>query len=93
MRSQTLWMLASGLLGFSFFLIANLTDAFAGLNVGAGFIQLVLNAFVFVTWLRGYRTSSGFRKFVAFWGIVVPIVMATITILRVILPAAIDLFV
>lgn len=87
MRSQTLWMAVSGLLGFSFFLIANLTNVFVELNVGAGFIQLVLNAFVFVTWLRGYRTSSGIKKFIAFWGVVMPVVMATITLVRVILPA------
>lgn len=81
------WMVISGLTGFSFFLIANFTNLFAGANVLAGCLQLCVNAFVFTVWTKAFLQSIGFKKFVAFFGVIVPIVMATITIWRVLLPA------
>lgn len=80
-------MAVSGFFGFSFFLIANLTTIFLELNIVAGCIQVILNIFVFTTWLRGYRVSAGFKKFVAGFGVVVPVIMASITIIKVLIPA------
>lgn len=84
--SKSAWMAISGAAGFGFFLIANLSDFFVGLSLTAGLIQVVLNVFVFFTWLRGYRDSAGLRKFVAFFGVVIPPVLASITLYRVIIP-------
>lgn len=85
-RTST-WMAVSGVLGFGFFLVANFSFIFLELNILSALVQVVINGFVFVTWRRGYRESSGFKKFVTFWGVVTPIVMASITIWRVIIPA------
>jgi len=85
-KHQKLWMGVSGLTGFSFFLIANLTNLFAGSSVIAGVIQLAVNAFVFVVWYKAFTNSSGFQRFVAFWGVLVPLFMAAITVYRVLLP-------
>lgn len=79
-------MVFSGLIGFSFFLIANFTNIFQGLNLMAGILQLVVNTFVFRVWLDAFRKTSGLTKFVAFWGIIFPIIMASITIWRVFIP-------
>lgn len=80
-------MAISGFLGFSFFLVANFSNLFLGLNLVSGIMQIILNTFVFTTWLKGFRESIGFRKFIAFWGVVIPFFMAGITLVRVILPA------
>lgn len=79
-------MAISAVTGLVFFLIANFTGYFAGLNVVSGLIQIAINIFVFVTWLRGYRASQGRERFVAFFGIVAPPVLASITLYRVIIP-------
>lgn len=80
-------MAISGLSGLAFFLIANLAHVFHGMNVLAGCIQLSINAFVFLSWRRGYQHEVGFAKFVALVGTIVPCIMASITLVRVILPA------
>lgn len=85
------WMVVSGFFAFSFFLIANITSIFLELNVIAGCIQVVLNIFVFSTWLRGYRISTGFKKFVIGIGVVMPIIMMSITIIRVLIPAILSI--
>ena len=85
-RNHRRWMAISGVTGLAFFLVANFTDLFVGLNVVSGLIQIVLNTFVFVTWLRGYRASRGRERFVAFFGVAAPPVLAAITLYRVILP-------
>ena len=92
MRNNRLWMAISGATGLAFFLIANFTDFFVGLNVVSGLIQIVLNIFVFVTWLRGYRASHGRERFVAFAGVVAPPILAGITLYRVIIPFFTSLF-
>lgn len=84
--NHRLWMAISAASGLAFFLIANFTDFFVGLNVLSGLIQLVLNVFVFVAWLRGYRASHGRERFVVFFGIVAPPILAAITLYRVIIP-------
>ncbi|MBX4181274.1 hypothetical protein KW807_00220 [Candidatus Parcubacteria bacterium] len=86
MERSSRWMAVSGATGFTFFLVANFTHVFAGSSIVAAILQLVVNAFVFTVWKKAFRTSSGFKKFVAFWGVIVPIVMATTTIWRVLLP-------
>ena len=80
------WMLISGLTGFTFFLIANFTDIFQGLNVLAAVLQLCANAFVFFTWGRAFLARTGFSKVFALVGTVVPVIMGSITIYRVLLP-------
>lgn len=80
-------MIVSGITGITFFLIANFTNLFVGSSVLAGCLQLCVNAFVFVVWKRAFSQSWGFKKFVAFFGVVVPVVMALTTILRVLVPA------
>ncbi|OHB15660.1 MAG: hypothetical protein A2431_00690 [Candidatus Zambryskibacteria bacterium RIFOXYC1_FULL_39_10] len=80
-------MTISGIMGFSFFLIANFTNFFTGSDVLAGCLQLAVNVFVFVTWSKGFRLSSGFKKFFAFWGVVTPVIMGSVTLFRVLLPA------
>lgn len=88
MKKYSLWMGVSGALGFSFFLVANFTSIFLGLNLIAGLVQVALNVFVFTTWFRGYRSCPpGFKKLVAFVGTVIPLVMMSITIIRVIVPS------
>lgn len=87
-RTTRILMTVSGALGFTFAVIANCTELFYGLNVLAGCIQLAINAFVFTSWREGYKQStSRFGKFVAGCGVVIPILMATITIVNVLLPA------
>jgi len=82
----SLWMMISGATGFTFFLIANFTALFDSLNVLAGCMQLAVNAFVFYTWTKAFVKSSGFKKFFAFFGVGMPIIMAGITIFRVFIP-------
>lgn len=87
MKHKNDWlMVLSAFLGFSFFLIANFTEIFIQLNVIAGIIQIVFNGFVFVTWLKGFKESNGFKKFVAAWGVVVPVLLTLITLFGVIIP-------
>ena len=86
MKKNSLWMGISGAMGFCFFLIANFSTILVELNVVAGTIQIAINIFVFLVWQYGFRHSTGFRKFVAFWGVIIPIIMTTVTILRVIIP-------
>lgn len=86
MRNNRRWMAISAVTGLAFFLIANLTDFFVGLNVVFGLLQIVINIFVFVTWLRGYRSSHGRERFLAFFGVIAPPILAGITLYRVIIP-------
>jgi len=88
MKSNSKLMAVSGIAGLMFFLIANFTTIFNGSAVLAGIFQLVVNSFVFITWGKGFSQSCGFKKFIASFGVVVPIVMAGITIWRVLLPWA-----
>lgn len=89
-RNHRLWMAISAVTGLVFFLIANFTSSFAGLNVVSGIVQIGINSFVFVTWLRGYRASRGRERLVAFSGVVAPPVLASITLFRVIIPFVIQ---
>ncbi len=84
------WMLASGLTGFLFFVLANFTHLFAGASVLAGCLQISVNCFVFVVWTKAFRRSSGLKKFVAFFGVVMPVIMASTTLWRVLIPAIVS---
>ena len=86
MSNHRRWMAISAATGLAFFLIANFTDFFVGLNIVSGLIQIALNAFVFVTWLHGYRVARGRERIVAFFGVIAPPILAGITLYRVIIP-------
>lgn len=79
-------MAISAATGLFSFLVANFTDLLMGLNMVSGMIQIVLNVFVFVTWLHGYRVAHGRKRVVAFFGVIAPPVLAGITLYRVIVP-------
>ena len=89
---QNSWMAVSGAMGFMFFLIANFTSFFTGANTIAGIIQIIINTFVFVIWTKGFLESTGLKKFVASFGVIIPLVLASITIYRVIGPWVLALF-
>jgi hypothetical protein len=91
MNRNSKWMAVSGATGFTFFLIANFTTLFHGSAVIAGCCQLAVNTFVFIVWSKAFVQSSGFKKFVAFFGTVVPVIMASITLCRVLIPWAVHL--
>jgi hypothetical protein len=84
-------MAISGATGFTFFLIANFTTLFHGSAVIAGVLQLAVNTFVFVVWSRAFVQSCGLKKFIAFFGVIVPICMASITLWRVLIPWALKI--
>jgi len=86
-NKNSFWMLVSGLTGFTFFIIANFTKIFVGSDIIAGFLQLTINTFVFIVWIKAFTQSAGFKKFIAFWGVVVPAIMAATTIIRVLIPS------
>ncbi len=92
MNSNRRWMAISAVTGLAFFLIANFTGFFVRLNVASGLVQIVINIFVFVTWLRGYRASHGRERFLAFFGVIAPPILAGITLYRVIIPFFTSLF-
>lgn len=85
-------MMIAGLVSFIFFLISNFTDFFVGSRVLAGCIQLSINAFVIIVCKNALPHSKGTKKFFAVYGIVVPLTLAIITVLRVLLPAVTHLF-
>lgn len=85
------WMAISAATGLVFFLIANLTDLFAGLKIVSGLIQITINTFVFITWLRGYRASIGRERYIAFFGVIASPILAGTTLYRVVLPFFITL--
>lgn len=86
MRNKRLWMTISALTGLAFFLFANFTNVLVELNIASGFIQIVINIFVFVTWLRGYHASAGRERIIASSGVIAPPILAGITLYRVIIP-------
>lgn len=79
-------MTTAGLISFLFFLTSNFTDLFVGSRVLAGCIQLCINAFVIIVCTNALPHSTGVKKFFAFYGIVIPITLAVVTMWRVIIP-------
>lgn len=80
----------TGAVGFLFFLIANFTHIFEGANIAAGLIQLAINAAVFLAWGRNFLQTQGKERLFSLGGVLVPPVMAAITVWRVLLPALIE---
>lgn len=80
-------MMTAGIVSFLFFLISNFTNFFVGFRVLSGILQLCINAFVIIVCKNAYPHSRGIKKFFAFYGIIVPITLAIITIWRVLIPA------
>lgn len=91
MSNHRRWMAISAATGLVFFLVANFTDFFVGLNIVSGLIQIALNVFVFVTWLHGYRITRGRERVVAFFGVIAPPILAGITLYRIIIPFFVSL--
>ncbi len=91
MSNHRRWMAISAATGLVFFLVANFTALLLGLNVVSGLIQIVLNVFVFVTWLHGYHVAKGRERVVAFFGVIAPPILAGITLYRVIIPFFVSL--
>lgn len=87
-------MTISGVTGATFFYVANFSNLLRDFSLIAGLLQLMVNAFVFYSWREGYKeeTSWNFAKFVAFWGVVIPIVMASVTVWRVFIPMLTGVF-
>ncbi len=85
-KRTAFWMALSGLTGLLLFVIANFTSIFSGSSVLAGCLQLIANTFVFISWSRGFQEATGLQKFIALLGTIVPVIMGTITIVRVLLP-------
>lgn len=83
-NTNSIWMVISGAAGITFFLIANFTNTLAGSAIVAACLQLAVNAFVFLVWSKAFLQSSGFKRFIAFFGVVVPFGMATVTVIRVV---------
>ncbi len=85
MNSHALWMIVSGLTGFSCFVIIHFTKLLKNPRYAA-MLQLAANTFVFVSWGSAFLASSGLMKAFAFGGTVVPVIMATFTIRKVFWP-------
>lgn len=79
-------MAISAVTGLVFFVVANFSRFLVGLNIVSGLIQIGLNVFVFVTWLRGYRVARGRERVVALSGVIAPPILASITLYRIIIP-------
>lgn len=86
MNKDTKWMVVSGIAGFSFFLFANFTNLFKGSSLIAACLQINVNAFVFIVWIKVFSQSRGIKKFISFFGVITPVIMAAISIVRVIVP-------
>lgn len=86
-KTTKFWMAVSGLSGFMFFLLTNFCTPLHELRVLTGCIQLCINGFVHLTWKNGFRQAKGIFRLIALIGCLIPLCMASITIIRVLLPA------
>ena len=89
--SVRLLMILSGATGLSMFLLANFyLKKHEGWRLATALLQISVNAFVFASWLNGFlqATPGTLAQLVALIGFVVPIIMASITLVRVVLPEA-----
>lgn len=82
MSNHDLWMWVSGATGFSCFVIIHFTKLLKN-HLYAAMLQWTSNLFVFVIWGSAFLERQGFAKVIAFGGVVVPVIMATITIRKV----------
>lgn len=84
-----LLMVLSGATGLSMFLLANFyLKKHKGWRLTTALLQISANAFVFTSWLVGFLQAAPgtLAQLVALIGFVVPIIMANITLVRVVLP-------
>lgn len=79
MSSHALWMIVSGATGFSCFVVIHFTKLLKT-PLYAAVLQLSANTFVFISWGSACLDAKGFAQLFAFGGTVVPIIMASITI-------------
>ena len=83
---MNVWMAVSGATGFGLFCLIHFTQVFAGGEVVPAVFQIAANAFVFVTWGRGFLVAQKMMwRIISFIGTVVPVGMATATVVRVFL--------
>ena len=83
-------MILSGMAGLAAFLLANFyLKGRKDLRTIIGLVQIGANSFVFISWLNGFlQTTPGtIWKLGTLVGFTVPVLMASITFARVILPA------
>lgn len=81
------WMIVSGAVGFAFFLTCNFyLKQVVEWRTLTALGQIAANTFVFVTWRRGYLQATGRLRTFCLIGATVPVMMATITVCRVLIP-------
>lgn len=76
MNNNQRLMLISALSGLVFFMIANFAHLFIKLNILSELIQIVINIFIFIIWLRGYRISKDWARYIVSLGIIAPPILA-----------------
>lgn len=85
-----LLMALSGLTGLTAFILANfILKGHKELKTIVGLIQIGANSFVFVSWLGGFLQAAPctFWRYFALIGFLFPLGTASVTFVRVILPA------
>lgn len=85
-----LLMALSGLTGLTAFILANfILKKHAEMRLTTGLIQIAANSFVFSSWLGGFlqATPYTFWRYFALVGFLFPLATASVTFVRVILPA------
>lgn len=82
MSNHTIWMVVSAIIGASCFVIIHFTKLLKN-PTRAAVLQLSANSFVFLSWGAGFLAAHGLAKLFAFGGVVVPVIMATITVCKV----------
>ena len=83
MDSHTIWMIVSVVIGGGCFVIIHFTK-WLRTPIYFAILQMPANAFVVVSWGSAFLAWQGLEKLFAFGGIVVPFIMATITIRKVV---------
>jgi hypothetical protein len=85
--STRIFMGISGACGFAFFLFAHQWFFHVALApLKAAYIQFGINTFVFTFWGKGYLEYRGKGRWMFLIFALVPVVMATLTFIRVVLP-------
>lgn len=83
-EQKDLWMKLSGAAGLSVFILIHM-KVFGSCTWAAAVTQLCVNAFVFTVGMKVFPSSTGRRRFLAFFWVFVPPIMAGITVYRVFL--------
>ena len=72
-------------MGATFFIIAN-AHLLKGYELTAGYIQISINYFVFLSWGRGFLQTKGVLKVLLGIFTAVPVCMATFTVVNLFIP-------